>query len=233
MWANNETGNIYPVQAIGERCQERGVPLLCDGVQALGKLPLHLKDRPMDYLAASAHKFHGPKGVGLLYSREGLELAPLIRGGRQERGHRAGTENLPGIGAMARAFELVEGEREVQVQRIAALRDRLQTGILQLFPGAQVLGDPEHRLPGTLNVHLPGVPGDLALVQLDRAGVAISIGAACESGSVDPSHVLLAMGLAEAAAASGLRFSLARDNTPEEVEAVLKIMAEVIKPLVN
>lgn len=231
MWANNEIGNIYPVQDIAEWARERNILYLCDGVQACGKLPLALGAWPVDFFAASAHKFHGPKGVGLLYARDGLRVPPLIRGGRQERGRRAGTENLPAIAAMALALELAEARRASTSRAVVTLRDHLASGILEQFPGARILGDPERRLPGTLNVILPGISGETALVNLDRAGVAISIGAACESGSVDPSHVLLAMGLNEDLAASGLRFSLAGDNTLEEVEGALKILSRVLKPL--
>ncbi len=233
MWANNETGNIYPVQAIGALAQSRGVLYLCDGVQACGKCELSLSELPVDFFAASAHKFHGPKGVGLLYMRDGLSAEPHLWGGRQERGRRAGTEHLAGIVAMAEALRLAQSGQKEKVLALQKLRDRLEFGILAEFSGARVLGDRENRLPGTLNILLPGIQGETALVNLDRAGIAISIGAACESGSVDPSHVLLAMGLEENEAASGLRFSLSKDNTDAEVEVALKTLSEVLKPLTS
>lgn len=227
MYANNETGNLYPVQAVGELARERGALYLCDAVQVVGKLPLNLSTLPIDFLAASAHKFHGPKGVGFLYTREGLSWEPMIRGGRQERGLRAGTENLLGIAGMARALELSLEDREVKNARLADLRDHLQGALLKRFPKAQVLGDAQNRLHNTLNIHLPGVSGEVALMQLDLKGVAISIGSACESGSVEPSHVLTAMGFEDEVAASGLRFSFSEDNDEEEVEKVLEIVDSV------
>lgn len=231
MAANNETGNLYPVKEIGELTREQGVLYLCDGVQALGKIPVNLGDLPVDFFTASAHKFHGPKGAGLLYAREGVEWQPLMHGGRQERGRRGGTENLPGIVAMARALELALKDLPGEARRIAAMRDRLQSGICEAFPDAIVLGDEENRLPNTLNIHIPDVSGDSALVSLDLSGVAISIGAACEAGSVEPSHVLKAMGHPDAVASSGLRFSLSRFNTPEEIEEALAIFRRVVSQI--
>jgi cysteine desulfurase len=229
MAANNETGNLYPIQAIGQIVQDHGARFLCDTVQAMGKLNFNWGELPVDFLAAGAHKFHGPKGVGFLYSREGLDWEPLLHGGRQERGRRAGTENLAGIVAMAQALELAQKNLETELQQVGGLRDRLQKGILQTFPDAVILGDPNNRLPNTVNVYLPGVAGDTALMNLDLAGVAISIGAACESGSTEPSHVLKAMGLNDTVASSGLRFSLSRFNTPQEVEQALVILKEVVQ----
>jgi cysteine desulfurase len=228
MAANNETGNLYPIQAIGELVQDHGARFLCDAVQAMGKLDLNWGDLPVDFLAAGAHKFHGPKGAGFLYARDGMDWEPLIHGGRQERGRRAGTENLAGIVAMAQALELAQENLAKEMQQVGALRDQLQQGIQRTFPDAVILGDPTNRLANTVNIYLPGVSGDTALMNLDLAGVAISIGAACESGSTEPSHVLKAMGLSDTVASSGLRFSLSRFNTPQEVEQVLVILKEVV-----
>lgn len=233
MWANNETGNLYPVKAIGEMLREQGVYYLCDGVQAVGKLPVDLGRLPVDFLPASAHKFHGPKGVGFLYTREGVSLDPLIRGGRQERGQRAGTENLPGIAAMARALELADQSLMAGMRKVERLRDRLEQGILEKVPGARIHGDASHRLYNTSNISIPGVPGEAALINLDMSGLAISIGSACESGSVDPSHVLKAMGLSDEVASSGLRFSLSRYNTAAEVEKALRLIPDVVERIRN
>jgi cysteine desulfurase len=229
MAANNETGNLYPIRAIGEIVRDHGARFLCDAVQAMGKLPVNWGELPVDFLVAAAHKFHGPKGVGLLYARDGLEWEPLLHGGRQERGRRAGTENLAAIVAMAQALELAEQNLPKEMNQVASLRDRLQQGILQAFPDAMILGDANNRLPNTVNVYLPGVAGDTALMNLDLAGVAISIGAACESGSTEPSHVLKAMGLSDTVASAGLRFSLSRFNTEQEVEQALMILKDVVQ----
>lgn len=233
MWANNETGNLYPVKAIGEMLREQGVLYLCDGVQAVGKLPVDLGRLPVDFMPASAHKFHGPKGVGFLYTREGVSLDPLIRGGRQERGQRAGTENLPGIAALAGALELADQSLMAGMRKVERLRDRLEQGILEKIPGARIHGDASHRLYNTSNISIPGVPGEAALINLDMSGLAISIGSACESGSVDPSHVLKAMGLSDEVASSGLRFSLSRYNTAAEVEKALRLITDVVERIRN
>lgn len=229
MFANNEIGNIYPVAEIGAIARRRGIPYLCDGVQAAGKLPIDLSRLPIDLFTASAHKFHGPKGVGLLYVRPGAEFAPLLHGGRQERGRRAGTENVAGVVAMARALNLCQGDMLQTERRIERLRNRLQEGLLQKFPDAVVHGDAEHRLGNTLNLRIPGVSGESALINLDMAGVAVSIGAACDSGSIEPSHVLRAMGVPRGEAMNGLRFSLSRYNTAAEIEKVLEIVPQVVE----
>ncbi|MFO1463633.1 MAG: cysteine desulfurase family protein [bacterium] len=228
MFANNETGNLFPVKRIGEIARARGIPYLCDAVQAAGKLELDLSLLPVDLAAMSAHKFHGPKGVGLLYCRKGLELPPLLRGGRQERGLRAGTENVPGIVGLAMALELAMRNSLQDQRRIAALRDRLQAGLLERVPGLLVNGDAEHRLANTLNFRVPGVSGETLLMNLDMAGVAVSVGSACDSGSLEASHVLTAMGLGEAAALESVRVSLSRYNTLAEVEAFLEILPRLV-----
>ncbi|MCB1215176.1 MAG: cysteine desulfurase [Deltaproteobacteria bacterium] len=223
MWANNEIGNFYDVQAIGEICQEKGVPYLCDAVQVVGTLPIDLKKLPIDYLVASAHKFHGPKGVGFLYRRSQAPLSPLIRGGRQERGMRAGTENILGIAAMAKALQVARFE---EVAEISALRDRMEAELLKLFSDLRIHGELNNRLPGTSNFALPGVSGETLLMNLDMRGVQVSLGAACESGSMDPSHVLLAMGFSPQEALDGLRISLSRYNSQAEVDSFINLIKD-------
>jgi len=231
MFANNEIGNIYPVKRIGEIAREHGVLFLCDAVQVVGKLEINLSLLPIDMLAGAAHKFHGPKGVGFLYLRQGLKLQPLLQGGRQERGRRPGTENVAGIVAMAEALELSLKNSWQDSSRVKRLRDKLQEGILSKFPEAQVQGDLEHRMEGTLNLLIPGIPGESALINLDREGIAVSVGAACDSGSLEPSHVLLAMGLDPKEAMGGLRFSLSRYNTDAEIDRVLEVFPRIVKQI--
>lgn len=228
MFANNEIGNVYPVKKIGELAQARGAGFFCDAVQVLGKMEIRLAHLPIGVLSAAAHKFHGPKGAGFLYVRETMKLNPVLRGGRQERGLRAGTENVAGIAGMTAALELAQSRLDRDFRKIRALRDRLQGGIGELFPEAVFHGDPEHRLDNTLNFRIPGVSGEALLLNLDLAGVAASVGSACDSGSLDPSHVLMAMGLSPEEALSGLRFSLSRYNTEAEVEEVLRILPEAV-----
>lgn len=231
MFANNETGNLYPVKKIGELARARGIPYLCDAVQAVGKLEVDLSLLPVDLLAASAHKFHGPKGVGLLYCRKGLELRPLLHGGRQERGLRAGTENVPGIVGMAAALESATRNFGSAWRGVAALRDRLQAGLVERIPGLTVNGDAEHRLGNTLNFRVPGVSGETLLMNLDMEGIAVSVGAACDSGSLEASHVLTAMGLSEAEALEGVRVSLSRLNTEAEVERFLEVLPRLVEKI--
>jgi cysteine desulfurase len=231
MLANNETGNLFPVKKIGELARARGIPYLCDAVQAVGKLEIDLSLLPVDLIAASAHKFHGPKGIGLLYVRKGLELRPLIHGGRQERGLRAGTENVPGIVGMVLALELATRHMFDDQRRIARLRDRLQMGLTEKIPALVLNGDVEHRLAHTLNFRVPGVSGETLLMNLDMEGIAVSVGAACDSGSLEPSHVLTAMGLSEEAALEGVRVSLSRFNTDAEVDTFLSIMPRLVSKI--
>ncbi|MCE9625761.1 MAG: cysteine desulfurase [Deltaproteobacteria bacterium] len=231
MFANNETGNLYPVKRIGESARGRGIPYLCDAVQAVGRFEIDLSLLPIDLLAASAHKFHGPKGVGFLYGRKEVELTPLIHGGRQERGHRAGTENLPGIVGMAKALELAQGRLFEDLRKVSRLRDRLQAGLLEKIPGIEWNGDVEHRVAGTLNFRVTGVSGETLLMNLDMAGIAVSVGAACDSGSLEPSHVLLAMGLDEERALEGVRVSLSRYNTEAEVEEFLRVFPGLVSKI--
>jgi cysteine desulfurase len=231
MFANNETGNLYPVKRLGELARERGALFLCDAVQAVGRLEIDLSVLPIDLMAASAHKFHGPKGIGLLYARKGFEWTPLLHGGRQERGRRAGTENVPGIAGMAAALDLcLTGGLGISL-RIARLRDRLQAGILERIPGAVVTGDVEHRVANTLNCRFPGVSGETLLMNLDLQGVAVSVGAACDSGSLEPSHVLTAMGMSETEALECVRFSLSRYNNEAEVDQVLGLLPGLVEKI--
>lgn len=228
MWANNETGNLYPVEEVGHLCRERGVLFHCDAVQAIGKIPLSLKSLALDFLSLSAHKFHGPKGAGLLYVRRGLKFAPLIRGGNQERNLRAGTQNLSGIVGMAKALELSHHLLNENISKVLVLRDKIEQYVLSKIPGVELNGDPEHRLCNTSNFWVQGVDGESLLFNLDLAGLAVSAGAACESGSIDPSHVLVAMGRSAKEAKASLRVSLSKYNTEEEVDIFLSVLPKIV-----
>ncbi len=230
MMANNEVGTLQPVAEIGALARERGILFHTDAVQAMGAVPVQVDELHADMLSLSGHKFYGPKGVGILYLRTGVRMDHLLHGGTQERGQRAGTENLPGIVGIGEATRLCQ-ERMEDNARIALLRDRLQSGILAVLPDARVNGDPTHRLPGNLNMCFPEVDGEALLLRLDLAGVGASGGSACTSGSVDPSHVLLAMGLSRDHARSSIRFSLGRDNTEEEINRVLDILPPIVHDL--
>lgn len=228
MYANNEVGTIQPVRELGARLRELGVLFFVDAVQAPGYLPLDLQELPCDLLALSAHKFNGPKGAGLLYVRRGVEIAPLVHGGAQERGRRGGTENVAGVVGMAVALELAEGERPAEAKRVAALRDRLFALIRKALPDTRCHGHPAERLPNNLNLSWPGVASDTLLLALDLAGVEASSGAACSAGALTESHVLTAMGVREAEAGGPLRLSLGRGNTEAEIdEAARRIVAAV------
>jgi len=231
MGANNETGNLSPIQKIGEICREKKVLFHCDAVQAMGKVPLSIKKIPVDLLSFSAHKFHGPKGVGGLFIRQGVKLSPLHRGGNQERGLRGGTEGLTMIHGMALALEVVSKELESSYGKLFLLRKRLEEGLLKGLDGVRVNGDGEGRLSNTSNLLVEGVDGESLLFNLDLEGIAVSAGAACESGSLDPSHVLLAMGLNPRQAKASIRFSFSKMNTQEEVERVLEIFPRIVNRL--
>ncbi len=228
MAANNEIGNLYPIQKIAQLCQARGVLFHCDGAQILGKHPFNLKDIQLDYLSFSAHKFHGPKGVGGLFVRKGKELNPLHTGGRQEKGKRGGTENVAAIYAMSLALEEA---LQSQSERVLELRNRLEKGVLARLEGVRVQGDLENRLANTSNLLFEGLDGESLLLNLDMAGIAASAGAACESGSIDPSHVILAMGFSEEEAKSSIRFSLSKYNTQKEIDWVLEILPKIVEKL--
>ena len=230
MYANNEIGTIQPVAEIGAVCREAGVLFHTDAVQAAGTLPIDVKEQNIDLLSMSAHKFHGPKGVGVLFCRRGIHPDNLLDGGAQERGHRAGTENVAYIVGMAAALEESCAVMEEKAKRLAALRDRVQEGLLKI-PGARLNGDPENRLPGILNVSFEKTDGESLLFELDLKGIAASSDSACASGSVDPSHVLLAVGVPYQLAHGSLRISLGRYNTEEDAERIIEAVTESVQEL--
>jgi cysteine desulfurase len=226
IWANNETGVLFPVEEMARLADERRIVFHVDAVQSAGKVPIDLSRVPVHLLSLAAHKFHGPKGVGALFVRSGLGLPPLLRGGGQESGRRAGTENVPGIVGLGLAAELAMLALPVEMPRVAALRDEFEAGVRSRFPDARFHGDPAHRLPNTTNFALPGRDAQGLLAGLDRLGVACSIGSACTSGEVDASHVLRAMGVGDDEARSSLRFSFSRMNTEAEVPAALAALEQ-------
>ena len=227
MYANNEIGTIQPIREIGAVCQAHQVLFHTDAVQAVGPLAIDVQAENIDYLSASSHKFHGPKGVGFLYARKGVPLTPLIDGGAQERGHRAGTENLPGIVGMTTALKETVAEREAEAARLTVLRDRLITGLNEI-PHSALNGDAEKRLPGNVNFCFEGIEGESLLLLLDEKGISASSGSACTSGSLDPSHVLLAIGRIHDVAHGSLRLTLGRENTPEDVEYIISAVKDVV-----
>lgn len=228
MMANNETGVIQPVRELAAATRARGIPFHCDAVQALGKIPVDVEGLGVDLLSVSGHKIHGPKGIGALFVRRGIELAPLVNGGNQEGGRRAGTENVASVAGFARAAELAV-QRLPDMARVAGLRDRLQQGVTELVDGARVNGHPRQRLPNTLNMVMPGFRGESLVLRLDQQGIALSSGSACKSGSPDPSHALLALGLTSDDAHCSVRFSLGQGNTGEEIDLVLARLEDVIR----
>ncbi len=227
MFANNEIGTIQPIPQIGALCQEKGIPFHTDAVQAVGHLPIHVKEMKIDLLSLSAHKFQGPKGVGVLYARRGFPLVPLIEGGAQERGKRAGTENLPAILSMAAALDEACEHMDANAQRLSTLRDKLIGGLSQISR-SRLNGDPLHRLPGNVNFCFEGIEGESLLLLLDAKGIAASSGSACTSGSLDPSHVLLALGLPHEVAHGSLRLSLGEENTEEEINTIIQAVTQVV-----
>ena len=231
IWANNETGVLFPVEEMARLADERRIVFHVDAVQAAGKIPIDVARVPVHLLSLSAHKFHGPKGVGALFVRPGLGLPPLLRGGGQEAGRRAGTENVPGIVGLGVAAELASAALPVEMPRVAALRDEFEAGVRAHHPDARFHGDPVHRLPNTTNFALPGRDAQGLLAGLDRLEVACSIGSACTSGEVDASHVLRAMGVGDGEARSSLRFSFGRMNTAEEVPAALDALEQAVERL--
>lgn len=230
MYANNEIGTIQPIREVGAVCREAGVLFHTDAVQAAGILPIDVKADNIDMMAISAHKFHGPKGVGALYCKKGLFPEALIDGGAQERGHRAGTENVAGIAGMAKAFSDACAEMKEKAERLSVMRDEVQEGLLKIHD-SRLNGDPENRLPGNLNVSFSGVDGQSLLFDLDLQGLAASSGSACASGSVDPSHVLMAIGIPYEMAHGSLRISLGKYNKKEEVDQIIRIVTEVVARL--
>ena len=230
MTANNEIGTIQPIREIGAVCRRRGVLFHTDAVQAVGHIPLDVNADNIDMLSASAHKFHGPKGVGFLYAKKGVRLANLIEGGAQERGKRAGTENVPGIAAMAAALTEIHGKMEANTAHLTAMRDRLIDGLSQI-PHAALNGDAKKRLPGNVNFCFEGIEGESLLLLLDDKGICASSGSACTSGSLDPSHVLLAIGRVHDVAHGSLRLSIAEDVTEEEIDYIVTSVREVVEYL--
>ena len=230
MYANNEIGSILPIPEIGRVCHEKGVLFHTDAVQAAGHLHINVKEQSIDMLSLSGHKFHGPKGVGALYVRGGIPLVNVIEGGAQERGKRAGTENVPGIAGMAAALEDACAHMEENRVKVTALRDRLIQGLSKI-PHSAVNGDLEHRLPGNVNLCFEGIEGESLLLLLDAAGICASSGSACTSGSLDPSHVLLAIGRPHEVAHGSLRLSLCEWNTQEEVDHILREVPRVVEYL--
>jgi cysteine desulfurase len=231
MWANNEIGTIQPIAEIAETARSRGVLLHVDAVQAAGALSIDLSSVPVGLLSISAHKFHGPKGVGVLVVRGGTPWWPLITGGTQERNRRAGTENVAGIVGLAAALEAADRRREVAVARMRGLRDELLAHLRAGVPDLVVNGDLERRLPGNLNVCIPGVHGESLLVALDLAGIDASSGSACASGSMEPSHVLTAIGVPHQLAQSSLRLTIGRETTHDEVERAAEVVTSVVARL--
>jgi len=231
MWANNETGTIFPIEGLAELAKKVGALFHTDAVQAVGKVPIALKDSDIDMLSLSGHKLHAPKGIGALYVKRGSRFKPLLRGGHQERGRRAGTENTPGIIALGLAAELAAQHMAEENTRVKALRDKLEQGVLKSTPNCFVNGDLNDRLPNTCNVAFEYVEGEAILLHLNRAGIAASSGSACTSGSLEPSHVLRAMNIPFTAAHGSIRFSLSRDNTEEEVDRVIEVLPGIIEKL--
>lgn len=231
MWANNETGVVFPVAELADKAKEVGALFHTDAVQAAGKMPIDLKATAIDMLSLSGHKLHAPKGIGALYVRRGVNFKPQIKGGHQERGRRAGTENTPGIVALGKAAELAASNMNEEETRVRALRDRLEQGLLQRIGDCVLVGDRDRRLPNTANIAFGYVEGESIVLLLDKAGVAASLGSACTLGSFEPSHVLRAMHVPDHALRGGVRFSLSRDNTEEEVDRALAIVPGVIAKL--
>lgn len=231
MAANNEIGTLQPIKEIGEIARERKVLFHTDAVQAVGTMPVDVKDWNVDLLSLSAHKFHGPKGVGALYIKKGVRIESLLQGGAQERLRRAGTENIPGIVGLGTAIELAYKNLTEKAGKIEALRNDLMKGILDTIPETRLNGHPQQRLPNNLNISVRYIEGEALLLRLDLAGVAASSGSACTSGSLDPSHVLLAIGLDHETAHGSLRLTLSEDSTQEEIDQVKAVLPGIVKTL--
>ena len=231
MYANNETGVIFPIERIAEMVTSRGITFHTDAVQIVGKMPLNLAKSRINLLSLSGHKLHAPKGVGVLYVRKGTRIAPFMLGGHQEGGRRAGTENVPGIVGLGKACELALAQMDDENTRVRGLRDRLEREILESCPDSRVNGDVESRLPNTTNISFEYIECEAILLLLDRYGICASSGSACTSGSLEPSHVLRAMGVPFTAAHGSIRFSLSRYNTQEEVDFTIEKMPEIISRL--
>ena len=231
MWANNETGVVFPIERIAALCREHGAVFHTDAVQVAGKIPVDVKKVPVDMLSMSGHKFHAPKGIGIFYCRKGTKLKPFMLGGHQESGRRAGTENVPYIVGLAKACELARLGMKAEGEKLTLLRDRLEKGILASCPDVLVNGDPANRLPNTLNVSFQYVEGEAIAYHLSDLGICISTGSACASGSLDPSHVIRAMGVPFTAVHGSVRFSLSRYTADEDIDYVLEKLPPVIRNL--
>ena len=231
MWANNETGNIYPIHELAELAHRNGALFHTDAVQAVGKVPMNLAESQIDFLSLSGHKLHAPKGVGALYVRRGVRFRPFVIGGHQESGRRAGTENVASVVGLGMAAELAKNNIGRENREVCAMRDKLEQGILNSIPSVRVNGDVEHRLPNTANISFEYIEGESILMLLDMFGICASSGSACTTGSLEPSHVLRAMGIPYTAAHGAIRFSLSRYNTMDEVDFVLEKLPPVITRL--
>lgn len=231
MHANNEVGTIQPVAEIGAIAHQRGILFHTDAVQSVGKLPVDVEALNVDLLAMSGHKFYGPKGVGALFIRKGVKIQPLVHGGHHEDWRRAGTENVPGIVGMAKALEICQKEMEVEAKKVGRLRDTLQRGIQNTIEDVRVNGHPTERLPSFLSACFQALEGEALILSLDLKGVAASTGSACSSGSLEPSHVLKAMGVAIEIAHGSARFTLGRGNTQEDIDYVLEVLPEIVERL--
>ncbi len=231
MWANNETGTLFPVEQMAEMAHAKGVMFHTDAVQAVGKIPLDLKNTKIDMLSLSGHKLHAPKGIGVLYLRRGTRFRPLLRGGHQERGRRAGTENTASIVGLGKAAELALEHLAQENTFVKTLRDRLEKGLLDSIPNCFVTGDPSNRLPNTCNIAFEYIEGESILLMLNKEGIAASSGSACTSGSLEPSHVMRAMEIPYTAAHGSVRFSLSRYNSLAEIDKVIAVMPKIVANL--
>ncbi|SHE50226.1 cysteine desulfurase [Caldanaerobius fijiensis DSM 17918] len=231
MYANNEVGTIEPVAEIGEIAKERGILFHTDAVQAVGHIPVDVKKLNCDMLSLSAHKFYGPKGIGALYIRKGVKIHPYMHGGGQEKGRRAGTENIPAIVGLGKAIELATQNLNQSMEKLTFLRNKLINGLLNKIDHVKLNGHPEKRLPGNVNISVEYVEGESMLLSLDMKGICASSGSACTSGSLDPSHVLLAMGLPHELAHGSLRFSIGEQNTEEEIDYVIQVLPDIVARL--
>jgi cysteine desulfurase len=231
MYANNETGMIFPVERIAELCRDRSVIFHTDAVQAVGKIPINLSKSNIDLLSLSGHKLHAPKGIGVLFVRKGTRLTPFMLGGHQEGGRRAGTENVPGIIGLGKAAELAMANFNEENSKVKHLRDKLESALLKSCPDSRLNGDPDNRLPNTSNISFEYIEGEAILLLLDKYGICASSGSACTSGSLEPSHVLRAMGVPFTAAHGSIRFSLSRYNTEQEVDFTIEKMPGIINRL--
>ena len=231
MWANNETGVIFPIEEIAEKTHRRGIVFHTDAVQAVGKVPINLEENRVDMLSLSGHKLHAPKGVGALYVRKGTKFAPFLLGGHQEHGRRGGTENVASIVGLGKAAELAADHIAEENEKVRVLRDKLENGLLNRVPNSMVNGDPDHRLPNTTSIAFEYVEGEAILLMMDEFSICASSGSACTSGSLEPSHVLRAMGVPFTAAHGSIRFSLSIYNTESEIDLIIDKLPPIIERL--